>query len=128
MMLAQAENLDILHDDHLVVPLVEDCAVDHVLDVLLVALGEEEHGLGVAGGGVEEAFAVGVFAHALEEGADCGGHLCEAGGGFGGGFLEASAGAEAWGRGRLGWRLNTRHVRGCEEDGMYWVGIGRQSL
>lgn len=40
-MLAKAEDLDILYDNHLVMAFMEDGIVDNVLDVLLVALGKE---------------------------------------------------------------------------------------
>lgn len=48
MVLAEREDLDIFHNDQLVVVLVEDSAIDNVAEVLLVALGEEQHSLGIA--------------------------------------------------------------------------------
>lgn len=45
----------------------EDGVVDDVFEVLVVAFGEELHGFGGAVGGVEEAFALGVFANFLDD-------------------------------------------------------------
>src|SRR5690625_1755517 len=75
VVLAEAVDLNVLDNDHLVVALVEEGVVDNVLDVDLVALCEEEEGLGVARGRVEEALAVRVLADALEEGAHGAAHL-----------------------------------------------------
>ncbi len=40
VMLAEAEDLDVLDDDHLVMSLVEYGVVDDILDILLVSFGE----------------------------------------------------------------------------------------
>lgn len=65
-MLAHAEDLDVLDNDHLVVALLEDGAIDDIAHVLLVPLCEEEHRLGVPLRGGQQALAVSVLAHALE--------------------------------------------------------------
>ena len=69
-MLAKREDLNVPHNDELVVVFVEDCAVDNVAQVLLVALGEEEQRLRISVWCVEETLAVGVFAQALQHGPD----------------------------------------------------------
>ena len=95
-MLAHAEDLDILDNDHLAVPLVEDGVVDNVLDVLLVALGEEHEGLGVALGGGQEALPVRVLSDALEDGANRILDLLEARSGLLLALLEPGAGSLAF--------------------------------
>lgn len=77
VVLAHGEDLDVLDDNHLVVALLENGPVDNVAHVFLVALGQEEHRLGVPLGSGEETFAVRVFAEAFEEGADGALHLVE---------------------------------------------------
>lgn len=67
VVLAHGEHLDILYDDELVVTFVEDSFVDEVLDVLLVSLGEEEHGLCVAVWSGKETLTVWVLPQALED-------------------------------------------------------------
>ena len=67
VVLAHGENLDILHNDELVVALVEDSFVDEVLDVLLVPLSEKEHGLCVAVWSSKEPLTVWVLSQALED-------------------------------------------------------------
>lgn len=69
VVLAHGEDLDVLHDDELVVALVEDGFVDKVLHVLLVSLGEEEHGLCVAVWGGKETLTVWILSQALENSA-----------------------------------------------------------
>lgn len=71
MMLAERKDLNVLHNDELIVVLVENCPVDNVEEVLLVALCEEEHGFGVALRSLEKALTVGVFAKAFEDRPHC---------------------------------------------------------
>jgi hypothetical protein len=66
MMLAEREDLDIFHNDQLVVVLVEDSAIDNVAEVLLVALGEEQHSLGIALRCVQQTLTVGVLTKAFQ--------------------------------------------------------------
>lgn len=94
MVLAHAKDLNVLDNDHLVVAFLEDGIVDNVLDILLVAAGQEEHGLGIASRGVEDAGAVGVFADAFEDGADGALHLLETNGSLLGGLIETFTGSE----------------------------------
>ena len=75
VVLAQRKDLNVLHDDELIVVLVEDGAIDNLTQVLLVALCEEQEGFGVAVRSVEQALAVGVLANALEDGAHGAGQL-----------------------------------------------------
>lgn len=94
-MLAHAEDLNVLHDDHLVVALSEYGAIDDVPDVLLVALGEEQHGLRVPFGSGQQSLSVGVFAHAFQDRPDRGAHLSQALVGLLLGLLEAFSCAAA---------------------------------
>lgn len=48
MMLAQAVNLNILDNNHLIVSLLKDGVVDNILHVDLVSLGQEQQSLGVS--------------------------------------------------------------------------------
>lgn len=93
VVLAHGKDLNVLDNHHLVVALLEDGPVDNVAHVLLVALGQEEHGLGVALGRGEETFAVRVLADAFEQGADGALHLVEALLALSFGFLQTLAGA-----------------------------------
>ncbi|KAF5136310.1 hypothetical protein E5D57_000070 [Metarhizium anisopliae] len=70
VVLADRVDVDVLDNDHLGVALLEDGAVDNVEHVLLVAARKVQHGLGVALRRGQEALAVRVLAHALEDGAD----------------------------------------------------------
>lgn len=76
---AKGEDLNVLDDDHLRVVLVEQGAIGDGVHVVLVALGEEEQGLGVARGRVQQALAVGVLAEALEYRAHGAAHLLDPG-------------------------------------------------
>ena len=75
MVLAKGEDLDVPHNDELVMVLVEDSTVDDVAQVLFVALCEEEQRFRVAIGCIEQAFAVGVFSDALQHGSHGTGQL-----------------------------------------------------
>lgn len=66
VVLAEGEDLNVLDDDELVVVLVENSAINDVPQVLLVAFGEEQHGLCVALRRVEQALAVGILAQTLQ--------------------------------------------------------------
>lgn len=45
MMLAQTEHLNVLHDNQLIMVLMENSPVDQIPHVLFITLGEEEHSL-----------------------------------------------------------------------------------
>lgn len=94
-MLAETEDLNVLDDDHLVVALLEDGVVHDVADILLVALGEKEHRLSVASGGVKDTGAVDVLADALENGANGALELVQPLSSLFGALLESLAGADA---------------------------------
>lgn len=78
MVLAERKDLDVLHNDELIMVLVEDGAVDNVKQVLLVSLCEEQHSLRVALWGLEKALTVGVLAQAFENGPNSARQLCKA--------------------------------------------------
>lgn len=95
MVLAKTEDLDVLDDDHLVVTLLENGVVDDVANVLLVALGEEEHGFGVTSRGVADTGPVRILADALEDGADSGLELLQSYGGLFKVLFESLTGSDA---------------------------------
>lgn len=97
MVLALTKDLNVLDNDHLVVALLENGVVDNVANVLLVTLGEEEHGLGVASRGVEDTGPVGVFADAFKDGADGALELLKSRGGLLGALLKSLASSNALG-------------------------------
>jgi hypothetical protein len=66
-MLAQGEDIDILDNHQLIVVLVEDRTVHQVPDILLVALGEVKHGLGVSQGGLAETLTLWVLSNTFED-------------------------------------------------------------
>ena len=72
---AKRENVDILDNDQLVVVLVEDGAVDQVPNVLLIALGEVEHGLGISLWGLAKTFSLGILSDTFKNGPDSSGQL-----------------------------------------------------
>src|ERR1051326_2962135 len=61
MMFAQAEKFDIPDDDHLVVGDIKQCLVNQLVDIHLVAAGQETQGTINALGGVHEAIAARVL-------------------------------------------------------------------
>jgi hypothetical protein len=67
VMFAQRVQLDVGDDDHFIVVGGEQRAVDDLFQVLFIAVTQVLHGLGRALGGVEQAFAVGVFTEADED-------------------------------------------------------------
>ena len=62
VVLAEREHLDILDHHQLVMVLVKHRPVDQVSHVLFVALGEEQHSLGVSLGRASESLSLRVFA------------------------------------------------------------------
>lgn len=75
MVLAKRKNVNVLDNDQLVMVLVEDGAVDQVPNVLLVALGEVQHGLGISLGGLTKTFSLGVLSDTFKNGSDSSGQL-----------------------------------------------------
>lgn len=65
MMLAQAEDLNVLDDHHLVMALTEHSPVDDVFHVDLVSFREGKESLGVSGRGVEKTLTIRVLANTL---------------------------------------------------------------
>ena len=70
-MLTQRENLNVLDYDQLIVIFMEHCPVDQVAHVLLVPLGEKEHGSRVPLRRTAQPLALRVLTEALENGAYC---------------------------------------------------------
>ena len=75
VVLAQGEQLDVLHNDHVVVRLLEEGALDNGFSVLEIALGEELHGLGHTLRRFLQAFAGGVLSQQAQDGLNVGGNL-----------------------------------------------------
>jgi hypothetical protein len=75
MMLAEGEDLNVLDDNELIVIFMEDGAIDNVSEVLLIALGKEEHSLGVPLGRLEDTLSVRIFTHTFENSPDSAGEL-----------------------------------------------------
>lgn len=76
VVLAEREDFNVLHNDKLVVPLVENRIIDNRLDVLLVPLREEQHGLRISIRRPEQALAIRVLTDALENSTDGTRNLC----------------------------------------------------
>lgn len=74
-MLAHREDVDVLDDDQLIVILVEDSVVDQVPNILLIALSEIEHGLGISHGGFPKSLSFRVLTDTFQDRADSSGHL-----------------------------------------------------
>ena len=70
VVLAEAEDLDVFDDNHLVVVHGEERAFEQGFGVFLISLGEELHRFVHAFGGGGEAFALRVFAKADDHFAD----------------------------------------------------------
>lgn len=71
MMFAQGEDLDIFDNDQLIVIFVKHGPIHQITDVLLVALGEEEHGFGISFWRTSKSFPIWIFAYTLEDRLDC---------------------------------------------------------
>lgn len=67
MVLAEAEHLDVAHDDHLIVVDGEQGAAQDAIEVGAVATGKVGEGFGVTFRGLQEAFAIGVLAQVLQQ-------------------------------------------------------------
>lgn len=66
-MLAQRENLNILHNDQFVMVLHKGSVVHQVSNVLHITLCEPEHCFGITLRGPEKAFPFGILAHTLQD-------------------------------------------------------------
>lgn len=67
MVLAKRRELNVFHNYHLIVVYIKHGAIHDGVQVLFVALCEEEHGLRIALWGTEKAFSIGVLAHAFQD-------------------------------------------------------------
>ena len=70
MMLTKREEFYVLHNDHVVVGLLEKGASDDGFPVLEIALGEELHGFGHPLRGFEQPFPGRVFPQQFQDGLD----------------------------------------------------------
>ena len=95
VMLAHGEDLNVLHNDHLVVILMKYSPIHNVPQILFVPLCEEHHGLRIPLWCLEETFTVWILADAFKDCTDGARELVEAGFGFFGSGFEACAGAGA---------------------------------
>src|SRR5215469_2894066 len=67
VVLAEAKELDVLDDDHLVVDHAERRAVEHVVDVLVIATGEELKRFFETLRRFAQPFAIGIFANDFDQ-------------------------------------------------------------
>lgn len=88
-MLTQTKHVDISHDDHLVMIFRKHGIVNDICQPVLVPFGHPHQSLGVSFRCTLETFPVGVFADALQHGADGLREYEEVGFGLGGGKVEA---------------------------------------
>jgi hypothetical protein len=72
VMLAHAEKIDVLHDDHLVVLDWEKRTVQELIDIAVITLSHEGEGLGYSLGSLEKPIPSGLFAEGEQ-------HLCDQG-------------------------------------------------
>ena len=75
VVLAQAVEVDVLDDDHLVRNAVKEGVVQHLLRIQIVTAGEKGHGLGDAGGRAEQSLPLGIFPDQFDL---SGGHIRQA--------------------------------------------------
>jgi hypothetical protein len=66
MMLAHREHFNVLHNHHVVGVLVEDSVLDNFMNVLLVAFGEVEDGLGGSGWRLDKTLATRILAYRVQ--------------------------------------------------------------
>ena len=70
VVLAQGEEFDVLHDDHVVVGFLEQGALDDGFPVLEISLGEELHGLRYALRSFDKALPLYILSEELQDGLD----------------------------------------------------------
>lgn len=75
MVLAEREYFNVLHDDKLVMVLVENSPINKVTDILLVTFGEVEHSLGISLGCLPQSLSFGILTNALQDSSDGSGQL-----------------------------------------------------
>ena len=66
MVFAQREDLDIFDNHELIMIFVEDCSVDQVTDVLLIAFGEVKHGFCIALRRPSQTLSVRIFTYTFQ--------------------------------------------------------------
>lgn len=66
VMFTEGEDVNILDNHQFVMVLVEDCPIHQVPDVLLVALGEVKHGLGISLGGLAKTLTFRILADTFQ--------------------------------------------------------------
>src|SRR5690348_10199558 len=67
VVLTQRKNVNVLHSDQLIVVLVEHCAIDQVPHILLITLGEVEHGLGISLWSLAETLALWILTNTFQD-------------------------------------------------------------
>ena len=65
-MFAEGEEINVLHNDHLVVFLLKEGICQHLVGILIVAAGEYLHRLGYAHRSLDKSFALCVFTQELQ--------------------------------------------------------------
>lgn len=77
MMLAHSVDLNVLHNDHLIMPLMEQSSIDDILHILLVSLCVEQHRQRVSLRRIQNSLSVGVLAYTFQQCADRTRHLAQ---------------------------------------------------
>lgn len=122
MVLAKTENLNVLHDNKLIVIFMEDSAVNNVPEVLLIALGKVHHSFCITFGCTMKTLSFRVLSDTLEQSTDCSGELLLTSCGLFGGGFESLACASAYTRVRRensnrGWLKHTGPAQTVEVNG-----------
>jgi hypothetical protein len=77
MMLAHSVDLNVLHNDHLIMSLVEQRPINDVLHILLVSLCVEQHSKSIPLRCIQDTLPVGILAYALQHRAHRTRHLLQ---------------------------------------------------
>lgn len=67
MVLAKTKYLDVLHDNKLIVPFVEDSVINNIPHILLVTFCEEQHSFRISLWCTKQSFTIRVFANTFED-------------------------------------------------------------
>ena len=76
-MFTEREDFDVFHDDQLIVVLMEHSTIHNVPQILLIALGEEEHSLCISLRRLQQTFSVGIFPYTFQDRPDSAAQLSQ---------------------------------------------------
>lgn len=77
VVLAEAEDVNVLDNDNFIVPFVEECAIDNTLEVNLVSLGQEQQRLPIPRWSGFQPLPIWIFAYTLKQSPHCPAHLLD---------------------------------------------------